>query len=202
MRVALYARVSTDDRDQTPETQLVALRDFCQGRGFGVVKEYVDQASANDFARRTAWRELLRDAGRKKFEAVVVFKLDRAFRSSREMHKTLEAWELAGVGLVSSREDINTTTPMGKLLLSLLAAIAEFELETIRVRVKAGMDRARRQGKHVGRPKAEFDQAKARDLAAKGLSIRRIAKRLKTSPATVSRCFKKGVQNEGQGTAT
>ncbi len=191
--MALYARVSTDDRDQTPETQLLALRDFCRLRSFQVVREYVDQASANDFARRTAWRELLRDAGKKKFEAVVVFKLDRAFRSVRDMHKTLEAWELVNVGLVSSREDIDTTTPIGKLLLNLLAAVSEFELETIRVRVKAGMDRAKREGKHLGRPRAEVDVDKARALAAEGLSVRQIAKRLKTSPATISRCFKKGV---------
>lgn len=187
VRVALYVRTSTDDRGQDPQTQVVALEDFCRSRGYEIVATYTDQASANDYGRRTAWRQLLKDAGKHRFEAVVVFKLDRAFRSVRDMHKTLEAWELAGIGLISSREDINTTTPIGKLLLNLLAAVAEFELATISVRVKAGMDRAKRDGKAIGRPKATVNLDKARKLMADGQSLRRTAAQVGTSPATLSR---------------
>lgn len=91
MRVALYARVSTNDRDQDPETQLVALRDFAAAQGWEVAREYVDHAPANDPGHRTAWRELLDDAARRRFALVAVFKLDRAFRSVKHMHDTLDA---------------------------------------------------------------------------------------------------------------
>ena len=86
---------------------------------------------------------------------VVVFKLDRAFRSVKHMHDTLAAWELVGVGFKSYREQFDTSTALGRLLLNLLASLAEFELELIRERVKAGMDRARRQGKRIGRPRVK-----------------------------------------------
>ena len=153
MRVALYAKVSTSDGDQNPETQLMALRDYCKTQGWEVVTEYVDQASARDLARRTAWRDLLDDAAKRRFKAVVVFKLDRAFRSVKDMHDTLAAWDGLGVAFKSIREQFDTSTAVGRLLLNMLAAVAEFELEMIRERVKAGMDRARRQGKRIGRPR-------------------------------------------------
>ena len=152
-RVALYGRVSTSDKNQDPETQLMALRDFAAAHGLIVHREYVDRAPANDLAHRTAWRELLDDAAKRKFKTVLVFKLDRAFRSVKHMHDTLSAWEMVGVGFQSMREHFDTTTAVGRLLLNILGALAEFELELIRERVKAGMDRARRQGKRKGRPR-------------------------------------------------
>ncbi|MCH8064122.1 MAG: recombinase family protein [Chloroflexi bacterium] len=153
MKVAIYARVSTSDKNQDPETQLMPLRDFCIAQGLEVYDEYVDYASANDLAHRTEWRRLLDDAAKRRFKMVLVFKLDRGFRSVKHMHDTLSAWELVGVSFKSSREQFDTSTAIGRLLLNLLAALAEFELELIRERVKAGMDRARRQGKRIGRPK-------------------------------------------------
>ena len=153
MRVALSARVSTSDRDQNPETQLMPMRDFCAAHGLEIYDEYVDYAPANDLAHRVRWRDLLDDAAKKKFTVVLVFKLDRAFRSVKHMHDTLAAWELVGVRFKSIREQFDTSTALGRLLLNLLASLAEFELEMIRERVKAGMDRARRQGKRIGRPK-------------------------------------------------
>jgi DNA invertase Pin-like site-specific DNA recombinase len=113
----------------------------------------VDQAPANDLLHRVQWRQLLDDAAKRRFSAVVVFKLDRAFRSVKHMHDTLAAWELVGVSFQSQRERFDTSTALGRLLLNLLASLAEFELELIRERVKAGMDRARRQGKQIGRPR-------------------------------------------------
>ena len=116
-------------------------------------REYIDHAPANDQSHRTAWRNLLDDAAKRRFTTVLVFKLDRAFRSVKHMHDTLATWELVGVSFKSLREQFDTTTALGRLLLNLLAALAEFELELIRERVKAGMDRARRQGRQIGRPK-------------------------------------------------
>ena len=152
MKVAVYARVSTSDRDQDPETQLMALRDYCRAQDWEIAHEYVDQASARDLAHRTAWRQLLDDGAKRRFKAVVVFKLDRAFRSVKDMHDTLAAWDILGIQFKSIREQFDTGTAVGRLLLNLLAAVAEFELEMIRERVKAGMDRARRQGRRIGRP--------------------------------------------------
>ena len=153
MRVAIYARVSTVDKDQDPETQLMAVRDYCRAQDWEVSREYVDRVSARDLNRRTAWRQLLDDCAKRKFQAVVVFKLDRAFRSVKDMHDTLAAWDMVGVSFKSIREQFDTSTAVGRLLLNLLASVAEFELEMIRERVKAGMDRARRQGRRIGRPK-------------------------------------------------
>ena len=153
MKVALYARVSTSDKDQNPETELMPLREFCAAQGREIVGEFVDHAPANDLAHRTAWRQLLDDAAKRKFTVVLVFKLDRAFRSVKHMHDTLAAWEMVRVSFKSLREQFDTSTALGRLLLNLLAALAEFELELIRERVKAGMDRARRQGRQIGRPR-------------------------------------------------
>lgn len=129
------------------------LRDYCVTQGWQVVGEYVDYAPANDFAHRTSWLNLLDDAAKRRFSIVLVFKLDRAFRSVKHMHDTLSAWELVGVSFRSTREQFDTSTALGRLLLNLLASLAEFELEMIRERVKAGMERARRQGHQIGRPK-------------------------------------------------
>src|ERR671919_2471154 len=153
MRVAIYARVSTSDKDQYPLTQLLPLRDFCSAQGWEVYEEYVDQAPANDLAHRIQWRQLLDDAAKRRFSVVLVFKLDRAFRSVKHMHDTLAAWELVGVSFQSYRERFDISTALGRLLLNLLASLAEFELELIRERVKAGMERAHRQGKKIGRPR-------------------------------------------------
>ena len=153
MKVAAYARVSTSDKDQDPETQLVALRDHCAAQGWQIFAEYSDEAPATDLLRRHSWRELMDDAARRRFKAVVVFKLDRAFRSVKDMHDTLDAWEKIGVSFRSVREQFDTQTALGRLLLNMLASLAEFELEIIRERVVAGMDRARRQGRHIGRPR-------------------------------------------------
>lgn len=194
MRVALYARVSTSDRDQDPETQLLALHDFARVQGFDVAGEYVDRAPANDLRGRAEWRRLLDDGAKRRHQAVAVFKLDRAFRSVKHMHDTLAVWEAQGIGFLSAREGFDTRTALGRLLLNLLASLAEFELEVLRERVKAGMGRARRQGKHVGRPAALASEELARrwetlrpQVEAGTISRREAASRLGGSPRTVRR---------------
>ena len=194
MKVAIYARVSTSDKNQDPETQLLVLRDFVAAQGWETYREYVDTASANDLLHRTQWRELLDDAARKRFKLVLVFKLDRAFRSVKDMHDTLAAWEMVDVGFKSVREQFDTQTALGRLLMNLLGALAEFELELIRERVKAGMDRARRQGKRIGRPrvtdrrgfKNRFGAILER-LKSGELSRRQAAKELGIGYATLKR---------------
>ena len=179
MRVAVYARISTSDKDQDPETQLMALRDYCAIQEWEVVKEYVDRASARDIAHRTSWKKMLDDGAKRQFRAVVVFKLDRAFRSVKDMHDTLGVWDALGIQFKSIREQFDTGTAVGRLLLNLLAAVAEFELELIRERVKAGMDRARRQGKRIGRPRVTDRRGFKRRFGAvlERLSGERISRR-------------------------
>ena len=206
-KVGLYARISTSDKDQDPETHLLALRDYCRANDWEVVKEYVDTASARDLAHRTAWRELLDDCAKRKCKVVLVFKLDRAFRSVKDMHDTLATWELLGVEFRSLREQFETSTAVARLLLNLLAAVAEFELEMIRERVKAGMDRARRQGKRIGRPsvmdrrgfKKRFGAVLER-LNAEEISRRNAAKELGIGYATLKRLLDvNGVAGSGGG---
>ena len=194
MNVAIYARVSTSDKDQNTETQLLPLREFVEAQKWKVHDEYIDQAPANDLGHRTAWRRLLDDAAKKKFSIVLVFKLDRAFRSVKHMHDTLAAWDLVGVSFKSVREQFDTSTALGRLLLNLLASLAEFELEMIRERVKAGMDRARKQGRHIGRPKVTSRRgfqksfgAVLERLRADAMSRRQAAKELDIGYATLLR---------------
>lgn len=193
-RAALYARVSSTDRDQDPETQLLALRDFAQQQGWVLHREYVDRAPANDLAHRTAWRVLLDDGARRRFQTVVVFKLDRAFRSVKHLHDTLAVWEVQGLGFVSAREGFDTRTALGRLLMNLLASLAEFELEVLSERTRAGMDRARRQGHRIGRPpvtsRAGFPDRWAvvqADLVAGRLSRSEAARQLDVGYATLLR---------------
>jgi len=192
MRVALYARVSTLDKDQDPGTQLLPLREFIQAQGWQPAGEYVDHASGTDLRGRTAWRALLDQAARRRVDVILVWKLDRAFRSVAHMATTVEQLRRWGVGLRSYSEpwlDTSGTSPVGDLMLNILASFAQFERALIAERVRAGMDRARRQGKHVGRPPAlNGDLDALRPLIEAGtLSRRRAAAQLGVTTSTVSR---------------
>ena len=152
LRVALYARVSTRDKDQDPELQLDALRAYVAARGWEAI-EYVDQAAAGDLAHRTAWARLLADAAQRAVDLVMVWKLDRAFRSTLHALATLQDFEHAGVGFASlTQPELDTTSATGRLVFTILAAVAEMERELIADRVKEGMRHAARQGKRIGRP--------------------------------------------------
>ncbi len=135
------------------------------------------------------------DAGaRAHFQAVLVFKLDRAFRSAKHMHDTLAVWEAQRLGFVSAREGFDTRTALGRLLLNLLASLAEFELEVLSERVRAGMDRARGEGVHIGRPPvtarpgfAERWRGVRADLDAGRISRGEAARRLNCGYASLPR---------------
>ncbi|MHB8325457.1 MAG: recombinase family protein [Candidatus Dormibacteria bacterium] len=150
-RAGLYARVSTTDKGQDPELQLVPMRELAVTRGWQVT-EYVDHASAADLRGRRQWRQLLEDARSGRIDLVVVWKLDRFARSSLDALTWLQQLDSAGVGFRILTQDIDTTTSAGRLVFSVLAAVAEMERELIRERVKAGMVRAKAQGKRLGRP--------------------------------------------------
>lgn len=157
MKVALYARVSTKDKDQNPETQLVPLREHARLQGWEVYSEYVDYAKALDLRGRKAWRDMVNLSGAK-FNKIAVLRLDRAFRSVKDMHDYLGVFESRDVEFLSVRESFDTSTAAGRLLMNLLASLAEFELTLIRERVNDGLERARAQGKTLGRPKGSTDK--------------------------------------------
>jgi DNA invertase Pin-like site-specific DNA recombinase len=152
-RVALYLRVSTDDKGQTVETQRLPLRAFCTAQGWDPVTEYVDAASATDLRGRTAWRRLLDDAAQRRIDRVLVWRLDRMARSVLDAAQTLERFRAWGVGLRSYQEPyLDTTSPFGEALFYITMAYAQLERGILSERTKAGMDRARRQGRRIGRP--------------------------------------------------
>jgi len=151
MRAAIYARVSTFD--QEPENQLQELRRYVSARGWTAGAEYVDKGVSGSKDRRPALDELVRDAKRRKFDVVVCWRLDRLGRNLKHLILLLEELSALGVAFVSLGEGIDCTTPAGRLQLHLLGAIAEFERERIRERVLAGLQRARAQGKRLGRPR-------------------------------------------------
>jgi DNA invertase Pin-like site-specific DNA recombinase len=161
MKVALYARVSTVDKDQNPEVQLKQLREYCGRMDWEIYKEYVDQASAVDLLHRTAWTQLMKDASTRRFELVLVWRLSRAFRSRIHAHNSLEVLQRYKVDFRSySEPSIDTGTMAGKIILDVLAALAEGEREEIRENVLAGMAYAKEHGTKsglpVGRPRVDI----------------------------------------------
>lgn len=191
-RVALYARVSTD-KGQEHETQLLPLRAYAAGHGWEAT-EYTDTASAGDLARRVAWRRLLDDVRHRRVDAVIVVRLDRAFRSSLFALSTLEELRHHGVAFVATEQGMDTGTIAGNLIFTVLAAVAEMERGLIAERVRDGMARAKAEGKQFGRPPATsrpgFEKKWARvrpQLEAGTMSRRQAAKTLGIGQATVRR---------------
>ncbi len=186
-RAAIYVRVSTNE--QETEMQEVELRDYCEKRSWEYVP-YRDKASGarND---RPALNQMLSDMRRRKFDVVVVWKLDRLARSLKQLLTIGEECRSLGVDLVSLRQNIDTTLPAGRLTFQILGAVAEFERELLRERVKSGMEQARRNGKHVGRPpRRRFNPAdieRMRELRVGGASVRKLATDFGTTQWTLAR---------------
>ncbi len=177
-RVALYARVSTSDKGQDPETQLLALRAYAARRGFVPAGEYVDYASGTR-DNRPQYQALLTAARQRQVDVVLVWRYDRFARSTQALVQALHELHRLGVDFISHQENIDTTTPQGELIFTVMASRAQFERALISERVKAGMARAKAQGKHISRaPLAEELQAQMVALAAEGLSIHQIGKQL------------------------
>lgn len=170
--VAIYARVSTVD--QHCDLQLVDLRRYASER-FCRYYEYVDAGVSGAQRRRPQLDELMKGARQRLFDVVLVWKFDRFARSLKHLIDTLEEFGALGIDFVSYTESIDTTTPTGQLLFSVVGAVAQFERDLIVERVRAGMARARAVGKHVGRPRASIDRVRIKDLRNRGMSLRAIA---------------------------
>ncbi len=189
MKVALYARVSTDDKGQDPELQLRELREHCQLRGWEVYAEYVDCVSGTKESRPQL-NKLMADAKRRRFKAVLVWKFDRFARSVSHLLRALGEFKALGIDFVSLTQGIDTSTPMGKMVFTILGSFAELEHDLISERVVAGMRNARAKGTHLGRPRRIVDLAAVRVRIAGGEKQRAIAKDMGISEAALCRRLK------------
>jgi DNA invertase Pin-like site-specific DNA recombinase len=191
--VALYLRVSTVD--QHPETQLHDLRAMAQHRGFQIVAEYTDRISGTK-ARRPGLDDLLRDARRGRFQVVLVWASDRIARSVRHFLEVLDEFNRLSIEFVSFRENLDTGGPLGRAVVIIIGAIAELERNLIIERVRAGMRRARLEGRHIGRRPLDVDRMAVLHDRNQGHSLTDIAKAHRVSRATVSRLLKQAKDAE------
>ena len=186
-KVAIYGRVSTHDKGQDVELQLSDLRAYVGSRGWETFKEYLDVGQSGSKEQRLAFSQLMEDARKRKVDIVLVWRLDRFGRSLKHLIVSLDELKNLGLGFVSFKENLDFTTPTGRLMFHLLGAFSEFERELIRERVKAGVAHARSKGKRLGR-RPLIDQKllrTVRDRREKGLSIRSISKELGVSKSLV-----------------
>src|SRR6266446_1452878 len=182
-RVAIYTRVSTDN--QTTENQLLALRQIAERRGWNVVHVYDDNgvSGAKDRKQRPGLDDMLKDAGRRKFDIVMAWAIDRLGRSLIDLLGTIQHLEAVGVDLYLDQQNIDTTTPAGKLMFQICGAFAEFERSMIQQRIKAGITRAKAKGIKFGRPKvpATVEREVRRRLGSGGEGIVKIARSMGSS---------------------
>jgi DNA invertase Pin-like site-specific DNA recombinase len=183
MKAAIYARVSTT-HGQDPEMQLRELREYCQRRNWEVADEYVDLGISGAKEKRPELDRLLAHAHRRNFDAVVVWRFDRFARSVSHLLRALENFRCLGIEFVSLSEQVDTSTPTGKMVFTVLGAVAELERSLIVERVRAGLRNAKAKGRRLGRPRKAFDAAKLTRMRAQGASWRAIGAALGVSAAT------------------
>jgi DNA invertase Pin-like site-specific DNA recombinase len=188
-RVAIYARVSTGQQDC--ETQILTLKEYAQNRGLEVTGIYQDAGLSGASVTRPQLDALMMDARRRRFDTVLVFRFDRFARSVKHLLQALEEFRSLGIDFISFSEAIDTGTPMGKMIFTMVGAIAEFERDLIKERVQAGIHRAKAQGKKLGRPRAAIDMDRARELQKEGKSLREIARVLNCGKSTLSMALRK-----------
>ena len=183
-RAALYMRVSTVD--QHPETQTLDLRQLAAQRGFPIVAEYTDTISGVK-ARRPGLDQLMRDARHGRFDVLVIWAFDRLARSTRHMLEVLDELNHLGIEFVSFREQIDTGGPLGRAIMTIVGAVAELERSLIVERVRAGMRRARLEGRHIGRRPLDLDRTAILRDRQHGQSLGQLAHSYRVSRTTIHR---------------
>ena len=191
-RVVIYARVST--LDQTVDNQLIELRDHCSKMGWEVIKEYKDEGLSGTLSRekRPSFNEMIKDGYRRKFELVVCWDISRIGRSMKELIMFLSDMKDRDIGICSVRQGFDTSTTMGEMMFQFVGILSSWEREMIRERTLAGLDRAKKEGKTLGR-KTVIDDDKVshiRKLRSIGRSLRDIASEVGVSKGTVSNVLK------------
>lgn len=184
-RVAIYLRVSTLDQD--PESQGREVRAFVAARSWESVETYQDLGISGAKARRPALDRLLKDSWRGRFQAVVVWDLSRMARSTLNALQLLQEFQQMKVRLIAVKQTFDTDTPLGRAFFTLAAMFAELEREILIERVRAGMARARAEGKRIGRPERRVNLEELRRLRGERFSIRQIARRMGVPRSTVAK---------------
>jgi len=187
--VAIYARVSTSHHDQKPEVQINELRRFCDARSWVIGYELVDHGYSGASDNRPELKKLLSLARSREIDGVVVVRLDRLFRSLKHLVTSLDEFQALGITFVATRDNIDYSTPQGRMFVQILGSLAEFEKSLLRERTLAGLEHARAVGKKLGRPKAN-DYEEIIRLREKGLSYGAIQRKLGASKGTVCRALK------------
>src|ERR1017187_1058208 len=192
-RAALYARVSTPD--QHLETQLLDLRQMAKHRDHEIIREYTDTISGTK-SKRPGLDQLLADARRHRFDIVLVSAFDRVARNVRHFLKVLDELNHLGIEFVSLRENIDTGGPLGRAVVVIVGAIAELERSLIVERVRAGMRRARLEGRQIGRAPLNIDRQQVIRDRQSGMSLTQVAKKHRISRASVCRLVKEAVASQ------
>ncbi len=187
MKAAVYARVSTTNNGQSPEMQVRELREYCERRGWRIFREYVDAGISGARERRPDLDRLMSDAHRRRFDAVVVWRFDRFARSVSHLLRALENFKSIGIEFVSLSEQVDTSTPTGKMIFTVLGAVAELERSLTAERVRAGLRNARPKGKKLGRPRVFVDASKVAAMRARGCSWAAISMELGIGKGTAQR---------------
>ena len=187
-KAAIYVRVSTPD--QHVESQLYDLRELAARRGFEVVHEYEDRGICGQKARRPGLDTLMADARQRKFTVVLVAAFDRIARSTKNFLQIVDELDALGIEFVSRRENIDTSGPMGRLFMTLISSIAELESDLIKERVRAGMRRARLEGRQIGRARLDIDRQQVLIDRRSGMSLTQVARKHNISRASVCRMVK------------
>jgi DNA invertase Pin-like site-specific DNA recombinase len=196
-RAAVYVRVSTID--QNPETQLLDLRQFAAQRGFHIVQEYTDHGFSGTKARRPALDQLMEDARRHRFDVLMVWSIDRLARSTKHLLQTLDELNGLGIQFLSQREAIDTEGPLGRAIVVIVSAMAELERCVIIERVRAGMRRAKLEGRRIGRAPLNVNRVALLRDRERGLSLNQLAKAHGISKASVCRVLREEKEGVSRG---
>ena len=190
MKVALYTRVST--QDQSTDLQTSDLRRYCEQRGLQIYKGYCDQGISGTKDKRPALNELMEDARKRKFDAVLCWRFDRFARSTKHLITALEEFNHLGIDFISYQENIDTSSPLGKAMFTIVSAIAELERSIILERVKSGIRKAKENGKRLGRPKKlNLNIEELQKMRDQGLSFSKIAAKVHACPATIYQALRR-----------
>jgi DNA invertase Pin-like site-specific DNA recombinase len=195
IRLAIYGRVSTANHGQDVNLQTCELEQFAQARGWHLVDSYLDIGISGAKDKRPELDRLMADAHKRKFDVVAVWKFDRFARSVSHLLRALETFNALGIAFVSLSEQMDTTTPTGKMVFTVLGAVAELERSLIAERVRAGLRNARAKGKTLGRPRVNLDTARIRRRRAEGASMRKIAGELGVSAGLVHKTLAESRRN-------
>ncbi len=183
MRIGIYARVST--KDQSCEMQLRDLRAYCAARGFETTTEYVDVGQSGAKDSRPELNQMMEDIRKRKLDGIVVWRFDRFARSTKHLLAALEEFRSLGIQFISYQENMDTSSPLGQALFTIVSAVAQLERDLIKERVRAGIRNAQALGVKLGRPRRVVDLEQILQLQAEGASLREIAATLRVGYGTV-----------------